>query len=473
MRLIRSCAALFLALPPFAWAGEATSTLCLSVETRAALVLPAETVEFLPDFKIRLRGIPSISLLELPLDEVRHIENKCPRLDGHMWFQSDEISIPLVVESIDSAAAIATTAIGDVLHEFSLEDVSRIHGSVTFEIPPGEARPLTIFDNGERIAGEIAGSPGSFRISRSESNVIDSSDSAVHQIEFRAMAPRTGADRVAEASRWFSFTFTDGSRTRARISSVQQGVPYLETQGGRVSPLDIATLQRLETADAPTTRSDVALVLAYADREEEGPNTRLLVEAASDRRGFSIVEDLSARSVSQLESASVVVLAEMEELVRAPPREDSTRLGQSLRSVLADGGRVILLAPNDYSKQLFSEVSLAELGESERMFWESEELFAPFDAPDPEFEYVLAGVPDEFVSTNATYSYETLPLEFGGFVGLGRTTVSAVPLIKSVVGNAFLSAWPIENGYVFVLGADYYESNEALDRILQNLVRGQ
>lgn len=217
-------------------------------------------------------------------------------------------------------------------------------------------------------------------------------------------------------------------------------------------PLDrIARLSFGSGAGPAAARRRVVFWSQFADPEEEVAH---MVEALREGLppGWSIEMDgggpQAADLAAALQPAGVLVVPEMESFDGAADVE-AAAVGRDIKAFLGRGGTVVIAGVDDDTMPFWEEAGLLSLSAAER-------------TAGGEFTFVRGhplarDVGDSFKGVNATYEFET---QDGDLVPVARGADGAAAVLVKKVGR----------GSLVLLGMDYFERSEAIDRILVNAV---
>lgn len=195
----------------------------------------------------------------------------------------------------------------------------------------------------------------------------------------------------------------------------------------------------------------VLLWARCADPDEEVAHMAEALEAGLPG-GWKVVVDAETdeaeKLAAALKPAGVLVVAEMESFDE-DQLPDPDELGRTLRAFLARGGTVVLAGVSDSAQGYWEKAGLVSLSSSSRV-------------DDVEFECVRGhplakGVGDSFAAVNGTYEYAT-------------EDEALRPVAARDGGDAAVLVKKAGRGTIVLLGMDFYERSEAIDRLLVNAV---
>ena len=199
-----------------------------------------------------------------------------------------------------------------------------------------------------------------------------------------------------------------------------------------------------------------------ADSDDEFEKTRKAMDKAVIGRELIVLEgdEDKADFDATLQRSSTLVIGEWEsfneaEFDRHLAGEGGLPLGEQLQTFVSRGGIAIFLGISGSNAKRIGQLGLGEITSSGSVGDGSDlELTGPGEG----FASVL---PEKIQTTNSTARY-TVP-DGSDWIPFVRaaTDASAVPVVGRRIGS----------GWVFLMGCDFYETNEAMTRILIELAR--
>lgn len=256
----------------------------------------------------------------------------------------------------------------------------------------------------------------------------------------------------ADADRLLTLELANGSEIIGRRPQLEQDRIVVELGGGKRVPVPLEHVSRMSfgSEGGPAGgRRRVVFWSTFADTEEEAAH---MVEALREGlpRGWQVEADGEFAGIADLAEAlgkaGVLVVPEMEEF-EADEAPDTEQIGALLRGFLTRGGTIVV----------------AGLDDSTASYWEATGLFSVTSSDrqdDGSFTFVrghplAAGAGESFEAVNGTSAYETEDEDL-------------VPVARQRDGAAAVLAKRVGRGSIVILGMDYFERSDAIDRVLVN-----
>ncbi len=225
--------------------------------------------------------------------------------------------------------------------------------------------------------------------------------------------------------------------------------------GHRITlPLEQILEVSFTSTGAASLRRVVLVWGAHADRSEELPRTTAILKERLGS-GWRLVEnssaDLDAGFRRALEGAGVLLIPEMERWGSSAGKGQlGARLKPMARSFLRRGGNIVILGTTSSQTSFLSQAGLLDVTQSNSSSG-SQVRFTP------EGRRIAQGIGDAFQTTNSTMFYAIRPsLKAVALAGAASNT----PIVARRAGQ----------GWIILLGMDYYESNEQTKKLLINAI---
>lgn len=302
---------------------------------------------------------------------------------------------------------------------------------------------------GSRLVGQVAFGPTGVKVS-SPGLTAEVALREVTAILFPVVetAVATAAERPATCT----VELVNGGEIVGTAPRLEEERIVVDVGGTRTAavPLDHVARAGFGAAAAGGGSRRVLLWTRCADPDEEAAHMAEALEAGLPA-GWKVVVDADTGDADQLAAAlkpaGVLVVAEMESF-DADELPEPGELGRVLRAFLARGGTVVLAGVNE--SDYWSEAGVVAVSSAIRV--------------DDEEEFTIArghplgrGVGDSFAAENGTYEYET-------------DDEALRPVATRDGGGAAVLVKKAGRGTIVLLGMDYYERSEAIDRLLVNAV---
>jgi len=303
---------------------------------------------------------------------------------------------------------------------------------------------------GSRLVGQVEFQPTGVRVS-SPGLTADVALREVTAILFPVVEPP--AATAAERPVICTLELLNGGEIVGTAPKLEDGRVIVGVGGGRTAavPLDHVARARFG-GDAASARRRVLLWTRCADPDEEAAHMATALEEGLPG-GWKVVTDAETDEAdalgAALKTAGVLVVAEMESF-DADELPEPDDLGATLRAFLARGGTVVLAGVGDESGKYWERTGLLSLSSSDRVE-DGDDVTVVRGHP------LAKGVGDTFSAMNGTYAYET-------------DDEALRPVAARDDGAAAVLVKKAGRGTIVLLGMDYYERSEAIDRLLVNAV---
>ena len=233
---------------------------------------------------------------------------------------------------------------------------------------------------------------------------------------------------------------------------LEAGRIVVDVGGGRTAAVPLDHLARAGFGGAVAGGGRrVLLWTRCADPDEEAAHMAEALEGGLPR-GWKVVVDAETNEAEKLAAAlkpaSVLVVAEMENFDE-DELPDPDELGRTLRAFLARGGTVVLTGVSNSARGYWEKAGLVSLSSSSRV--DGVEFKCVRGHP------LAKGVGDSFAAVNGTEEYET-------------EDEALRPVAARDGGGAAVLVKKAGRGTVVLLGMDFYEQSEAVNKILVNAV---
>lgn len=302
---------------------------------------------------------------------------------------------------------------------------------------------------GSRLVGQVDFQPAGVKVS-SPGLAAEVALREVTAILF-PVAERPGAP-AAERATICTLELMNGAEIVGTAPRLEDGRIVVGLGGGRTAAVPLEHVARAGFGGAVAGGNRRVLLWARcADPEEEAAHMAEALEEGLPA-GWKVVVDAETdeaeKLAAALKPAGVLVVAEMESFDE-DELPDPGELGRTLRAFLARGGTVVLAGVSDSAQGYWEEAGLVSLSSSSRVV-------------DVEFECVRGhplakGVGDSFAAVNGTEEYET-------------EDETLRPVAAREDGGAAVLVKKAGRGTIVLLGMDFYERSEAIDRLLVNAV---
>lgn len=245
-----------------------------------------------------------------------------------------------------------------------------------------------------------------------------------------------------------------GTRLTGIVPKLEGDRLALTLAGGhRITlPLEQILEVSFTSTGAASLRRVVLVWGAHADRSEEFPRTTAILKERLGS-GWRLVEnfsaDLDASFRRALAGAGVLLIPEMERWGSSSGKGQlGARLKPMAQSFLRRGGNIVILGTTSSQTSFLSQAGLLDVTQSNSSSG-SQVRFTP------EGRRIAQGIGDAFQTTNSTMFYAIRPsLKAVALAGAASST----PIVARRAGQ----------GWIILLGMDYYESNEQTKKLLIN-----
>lgn len=267
---------------------------------------------------------------------------------------------------------------------------------------------------------------------------------------------RAGADTDTPAVAGIEIKLRNGSVIAGKSPALEGGILRLKTGGieARVPTADIASISFREYGP-PLGRSGLRTMLVWtrwSDPAEELPRTMEIVKAETQGR-WRIVESAADKYDdafrSELLAARTLLIPEMEKLPSPPT--DGADMKPLLEAFLRSGGNVVVCGPQGHHLQWLKDAGLVDLVGAGQV-----------DGAEVTFTHKGAAMCKgikAFPAMNATNTYV--------IQGADAFAIAEANGKSAVVGRR------VGRGYVIVVGADYYSTNEGASKLLGQMIQAK
>lgn len=303
---------------------------------------------------------------------------------------------------------------------------------------------------GSRLVGQVAFQPTGVRVS-SPGMSAEVALREVTAILF-PVATESAADAAGRPVAC-TLELMNGGAIVGSGPRLEAGRIVVDIGGGRTAAVPLDHLARAGFGGAAAGGGRrVLLWTKCADEEEEAAHVATTLEEGLPG-GWKVVTDATTDDAGELaaalKTAGVLVVPEMEnfDADALPPAEE---LGRVLRAFLARGGTVVLTGVNASTGEYWTRAGLVAITSAKRVE-DGAEFTLVRGHP------LAKGVGDSFTTVNGTHEYAT-------------DDEALRPLAARDGGGAAVLVKQAGRGAVVLLGMDFFEQSEAVNRILLNAV---
>lgn len=350
-----------------------------------------------------------------------------------------------------SAVSFETTNMGALNLPASAVALFRRTDSAVSWSEPASAYFSIATKRGARLVGRIESGGADSLMLASDEFTTKVALSGIDYVVFPD--PQAAAPAAADADPYAFVSLRDGSGLTGKKVVVKADKLAMLLSGTIPVSVPLAAVSSIEAIDSPSVVSASRQVLVWGRYGDEGEEVAHTVAALENQlgKGWKVATDMS----DDYSGVSKKALGRARALVVAEPEnwdyDAADRFREHLKNVVLPyvkaGGNLVVLSPSSEQLGLYEEVGL--IGASDDDSDDSATL--GFSSEGKRFER-LAGV-SSFETANATKFYGSMDgnVNFADTEDRGTT-----PLFGRKVGR----------GWVVVFGADFYESNEGMDKVL-------